>query len=73
MCVAWQEFFCNPGRYVHWWFQVKYISRNWELTLRDGYGLEKWAEVIHERKENRVFHQDLHCAQGMWVEGEVKT
>ena len=34
-----RKFFWGPDRCVYWGFQVKCVSGDWELILRDGDGL----------------------------------
>lgn len=50
---------------VHWGFQVKCLSRNWECLLRNGDGLGVGCWEIHRREESKVFYQELLSSQRM--------
>lgn len=38
---------------------VKYISWDWELTLKNDHRLGDGADALHRREESKLFHEDL--------------
>lgn len=53
-----KKFSWSLDRFGHWGFQLKSVSGYWELTSRNGDGLEG-GEGVHRREKIRVFHQEL--------------
>lgn len=56
-----------PGKYVS-----KYVSRYWEMVLRNREGLEGDAEGVRRLEESRVFHQYLLSSLGEGAESEER-
>lgn len=40
-------------------FQIKCISKYWELILRNVDEVGVWAKGVHRREDSRMFHQEL--------------
>lgn len=60
-----RKFFTDPDVYGHMGFQVKCVSRYWELTLRR-------TDEDHRRKKSRVFYQDILSHLRMGTESEER-
>lgn len=77
LCVGWQEVLLVASYMCgHLGFQVKCVSRYWQLTLRNtqewDWARRRFAEVVHRRKKTMVFHQHLLSPLGMGAESEQR-
>lgn len=50
---------------VHWGFQAKCLSWNWDHSLRNRDGQRVGCWEIHRREESKVFSQELLSPQRM--------
>jgi hypothetical protein len=55
----------------YWRFQVKYVSRYWELMPSDWELLD--VKLRESMEESWVFHQDLFISLGMGEESEERS
>lgn len=67
-----RKYFWDPDGCVCWGFQVKYVSRYWELIHRNGDLVEVGLRSSRGSREKRGFHQDLLSQLGMWTEAEER-